>query len=81
MDKALLPYVLKSWKTAHDKYIELGLSEERAAEQSDKDVTRELEQGFQSLELKLNTVRARAVTSLLRRFHFGQWNLKGLRAL
>lgn len=48
LDKALLPYVLKSWKTAHDKYIELGLSEERAAEQSDKDVTRELEQGFQS---------------------------------
>ena len=47
---------MKSWKTAHDKYIELGLSEERAAEQSDKDVTRELEQGFQSLELKLNTV-------------------------
>ena len=76
LDKALLPYVLKSWKTAHDKYIELGLSEERAAEQSDKDVTRELEQGFQSLELKLNTVPCSRGDFAFTTISFGQWNLK-----
>ena len=69
-------YVLKSWKTAHDKYIELGLSEERAAEQSDKDVTRELEQGFQSLELKLNTVPCSRGDFAFTTISFGQWNLK-----
>ena len=56
LDKVLLPYVLKSEKAAIEKYMELGLDEAKAEEVASKDVIRELEQGFQSLELKLNTV-------------------------
>ena len=57
LDKVLLPYVKKSWDKAFNHYVNnCGLDDSKAGELAEKDVTRELEQGFQSLELKLNTV-------------------------
>ncbi len=73
LDKVLLPYVLKSHKAAMSKYTEMGLSEEKAREWADKDVIRELEQGFQSLELKLNTVPCSRGDFAFTTITFGQW--------
>lgn len=56
LDKVLLPYVKKSVHTYRTKYEQLGLSREVIEKLVYTDVRRELEQGFQSLELKLNTV-------------------------
>lgn len=75
IDKVLLPYVKKSLAAAHEKYAELGLSEEKCAEQAEKDVIRELEQGFQSLELKLNTVPCSRGDFAFTTLTFGQWGV------
>ena len=75
IDKVLLPYVKKSLTAAHEKYAELGLSEEKCAEQAEKDVIRELEQGFQSLELKLNTVPCSRGDFAFTTLTFGQWSV------
>ena len=56
LDKVLLPYVMKSLVAARHKYADLGLDADTIARVTARDVERELEQGFQSLELKLNTV-------------------------
>ncbi len=81
LDKVLLPYVMKSLKSAHDKYAEMGLSPEKASEWADKDVTRELEQGFQSLELKLNTVPCSRGDFAFTTITFGQWDGEALSEL
>ena len=65
----------KSLTAAHEKYAELGLSEEKCAEQAEKDVIRELEQGFQSLELKLNTVPCSRGDFAFTTLTFGQWSV------
>ena len=70
----LLPYVLKSEKAAIEKYMELGLDETKAEEVASKDVIRELEQGFQSLELKLNTVPCSRGDFAFTTITFGQWD-------
>ena len=75
LDKVLLPYVLKSEKTAIQKYTELGLPEEKVQECARKDVTRELEQGFQSLELKLNTVPCSRGDFAFTTITFAHWNV------
>ncbi len=75
LDKVLLPYALKSWNTSHSKYRDtFGLDEETAVRCADHDVVRELEQGFQSLELKLNTVPCSRGDFAFTTITFGQWD-------
>ena len=76
LDKVLLPYVMKSLEAAKEKYLSLGLDQARSIEQAEKDVIRELEQGFQSLELKLNTVPCSRGDFAFTTITFGQWNTK-----
>ena len=56
VDKILAPYAEKTYRTAVEKYINLGISKERAEQEALKDVEREFEQGFQGWEYKFNTV-------------------------
>ena len=57
LDKVLLPYCKKTLHKAKMRYLKvLGTDEERINDYAWEDLRRELEQGFQSLELKLNTV-------------------------
>ena len=56
VDKILAPYAEKTYRTAVEKYINLGISKERAEQEAFKDVEREFEQGFQGWEYKFNTV-------------------------
>lgn len=74
LDKVLLPYVKKSLNTALAKYREIGLDEATAQRIARKDVIRELEQGFQSLELKLNTVPCSRGDFAFTTITFGQWD-------
>ncbi len=56
VDKLLVPYAEKSYGRNLEKYLSLGLSEEKAEEQAWKDLCKEMEQGFQGWEYKFNTV-------------------------
>lgn len=67
LDKVLLPYVLKSYNrylTDYDNNIE----------KAKTSTIRELEQGFQALELKLNTVPSSRGDFAFTTITFGQWN-------
>ncbi len=74
LDKVLLPYVMKSLAAAKAKYESLGIDAATTAKIAQKDVVRELEQGFQSLELKLNTVPCSRGDFAFTTITFGQWN-------
>ena len=75
LDKVLLPYVKKSWTKAFDHYVnDCGLDDSKAGELAEKEVTRELEQGFQSLELKLNTVPSSRGDFAFTTVSFAQWD-------
>ena len=56
VEEILAPYAEKSYEKYIQKYEDLGLSEEKAAEVAWKDVEREMEQGFQGWEYKFNSV-------------------------
>ncbi len=56
VDKVLAPYAEKSYQTAYEKYVLMGVDFEKAREQALKDVEREFEQGFQGWEYKFNSV-------------------------
>lgn len=56
IDELLEPYAKKTLDRQYNKYIELGLSEEKAKEQSWRDLERVAEQGFQEWEMKWNTL-------------------------
>lgn len=56
VDKLLVPYAEKSYNRNLEKYLSLGVPQERAEEQAMKDLTKEMEQGFQGWEYKFNTV-------------------------
>ena len=56
VDKILAPYAEKTYKASYEKYIRLGVSEEKAEEEAIADVKREFDQGFQGWEYKFNTV-------------------------
>ncbi len=56
VEKILAPYAEKTYNKQYAKYIELGLSEEKAKEQAKKDVAYDMKQGFQGWEYKFNTV-------------------------
>lgn len=74
LDKVLLPYVYKSYNAALKKYLSLGLSEDVSRGIAKKDTVRELEQGFQSLELKLNTVPCSRGDFAFTTITFAQWD-------
>ncbi len=56
VDLILEPYAEKSYKKYMKKYENLGISEERAQEETINDIRRDFEQGFQGWEYKFNTV-------------------------
>ncbi len=56
VDKLLTPYAEKSYGRNLEKYLSLGLSEDKAKEQAWRDLEKEMEQGFQGWEYKFNTV-------------------------
>ena len=56
VDKILAPYAQKSFEKQKERYICMGLSLEKAAEEAMKDVQVDFEQGFQGWEYKFNTV-------------------------
>ena len=56
VDLLLEPYAEKSYKRYVEKYLSLGVSEEKSKEQAYKDLAKEFEQGFQGWEYKFNTV-------------------------
>lgn len=56
VDLILEPYAQKSYRKYIDKYKALGIDEERARQEAEKDVHRDFEQGFQGWEYKFNTV-------------------------
>lgn len=75
LDQVLLPYVKKSYNAAYYRYHnELGLEKDRSERQARLDTIRELEQGFQSLELKLNTVPCSRGDFAFTTVSFGQWD-------
>ena len=74
LDKVLLPYVMKSLAAARHKYADLGLDADTIARVTARDVERELEQGFQSLELKLNPVPCSRGDFAFTTITFGQWD-------
>jgi len=55
-DKILAPYAEKTYQRQYERYISMGLSFEKAAEEALKDVQTEFDQGFQGWEYKFNTV-------------------------
>lgn len=56
VDKILGPYAEKTYERNKKRYLELGLSEEAAEQQTMVDIKRDFEQGFQGWEYKFNTV-------------------------
>ncbi|MDE7274786.1 MAG: anaerobic ribonucleoside-triphosphate reductase [Lachnospiraceae bacterium] len=56
VDKILAPYAEKTYQSAIEKYVGLGIDQEKAKEVAIADVEREFEQGFQGWEYKFNTV-------------------------
>ena len=78
VDGVLAPYCEKSYKKYRKEYIEMLLengieivSEERVHEYAMKKVRRELEQGIQGLEIKLNTVASSRGDYIFTTFSFG----------
>lgn len=72
IDKVLLYYVNKSFNYYLNKYTEYKV--EDPAKRAKEDTLRELRQGFQSLELKLNTVPSSRGDFAFTTLTFGQWN-------
>ena len=56
VDKILAPYAQKSYDKLYEKYIQMGLSEEKADEIATNDVEQIYHDGFQGWEYKFNTV-------------------------
>ena len=56
VETILKPYAEKSYAKYIEKYKALGIGEERAEEEAEKDLLRDFEQGFQGWEYKFNTV-------------------------
>lgn len=56
VEKILEPYAEKSYVKYKEKYLGLGLSQERAEEETMRDIARDLEQGVQGWEYKFNSV-------------------------
>ena len=74
IDKILLPYCYKTLSTCYDEAKALGCNDDDAYDYAWDHLIRELEQGFQSLELKLNTVPCSRGDFAFTTLTFGQWN-------
>lgn len=68
LDKVLLPYVLKSYQRYLSDF-------DNNKDKANAATIRELEQGFQALELKLNTVPSSRGDFAFTTITFGQWNI------
>lgn len=55
-DAILEPYAEKTYQKSLKRYLEMGISQEKAKLEAEKDVTRQMYQGFQGWEYKFNTV-------------------------
>ncbi len=56
VDKILAPYAKKTYEKRYQKYIDLGISTEKAKTEAMKDVEKDYHDGFQGWEYKFNTV-------------------------
>lgn len=76
IDKVLLPYAKKTYDNAFMKYFEqCNMEYDESCAMAMKDLRRELEQGFQSLELKLNTVPCSRGDFAFTTLTFGTWDI------
>lgn len=76
LDKVLLPYCKKTYRRAFIKYFNTcNVDYSIAINLAMEDVKRELEQGFQSLELKLNTIPSSRGDFAFTTITFGQWDI------
>lgn len=76
IDKVLLPYAQKTFKDAFVRYFNICHMEyDEAFSMAWSDLRRELEQGFQSLELKLNTVPCSRGDFAFTTLTFGTWDI------
>lgn len=77
IDKVLLPYCKKTWKNAYDEAFKTFPSCDyiNAVSYADNILERELRQGFQSLELKLNTIPSSRGDFAFTTLTFGQWDV------
>ena len=75
IDRVLLPYCKKTLNAYKQKYTNLikDVKPEKLKELCFKELQRELEQGFQSLELKLNTVPSSRGDFAFTTITFGAW--------
>ena len=75
IDKVLLPYALKTYRSAYRKYyMDCNMEHDESEAMAWGDLRRELEQGFQSLELKLNTVPCSRGDFAFTTLTFGTWD-------
>lgn len=76
IDKVLLPYAKKTYDNAFKKYFEqCNMEYDKSCAMAIGDLRRELEQGFQSLELKLNTVPCSRGDFAFTTLTFGTWDI------
>lgn len=76
IDKVLLPYAKKTYDSAFKKYFEqCNMEYDESCGMAMGDLRRELEQGFQSLELKLNTVPCSRGDFAFTTLTFGTWDI------
>lgn len=76
IDKALLPYAKKTYSSAFKKYFyQCNMEQDESEAMAMGDLKRELEQGFQSLELKLNTVPCSRGDFAFTTLTFGTWDI------
>lgn len=76
IDKVLLPYAEKTFDKAFKKYFEqCNMEYDESCAMAMGDLRRELEQGFQSLELKLNTVPCSRGDFAFTTLTFGTWDI------
>lgn len=76
IDKILLPYAKKTYYNAFNKYLKhCNMEYDEAEAMATQDLQRELEQGFQSLELKLNTVPCSRGDFAFTTLTFGTWDI------
>lgn len=76
IDKVLLPYAKKTYDNAFKKYFDqCNMEFDESCAMAMGDLRRELEQGFQSLELKLNTVPCSRGDFAFTTLTFGTWDI------
>lgn len=76
IDKVLLPYAKKTFDNAFKKYFnQCNMEYDESCAMAMGDLSRELEQGFQSLELKLNTVPCSRGDFAFTTLTFGTWDI------